>query len=255
MRLALLGNPVGHSRSPDIFAAAFAATGIDGTYEARSVDDDGVRSAFAEVASGDLSGINVTMPHKVLAFSLCDQVDEEAARAGSVNTVAKRDGQLVGYSTDIDGIRACFEVLPRDRPVLILGSGGAAAAAVVAMTDVQIYLSARRSGTASELSSRTGVEVGELRWGVPVVGATVINCTPLGMKGESLPAPVLELAGALFDMAYKRGQTPAVTYMKERGSPVVEGLELLVSQAGFGFRLLTGVEPPLEAMRRAAENP
>jgi shikimate 5-dehydrogenase len=96
--------------------------------------------------------------------------------------------------------------------------------------------------------------LGEVRWGVPVVGVTVVNCTPIGMKGEELPAPVLELAEALLDMPYTHSATPAVTNMRSRGRAVVDGLDLLVSQAGFGFRLLTGAEPPLPAMRMAVEN-
>jgi len=255
VRLALLGKPVDHSRSPAIFAAAFAAAGIDGSYETRSVDADGVMAAFGELATGELSGINITMPHKALAFSLCDRVDEQAARAGSVNTVVLEGSQRVGYSTDIDGIRTLWRRMPAAGPVLILGSGGAAAAAAVALAERTPYISSRRPGAGRDLGQRAGVEVGELRWRVPLVGANVVNCTPLGMKGEWLPNAVVEMASGLFDLVYAKQPTPAITYVKGKGLPVVSGLDLLVSQAGFGFRLFTGVEPPLAAMRLAAEKP
>ncbi|CAN5257034.1 shikimate dehydrogenase [soil metagenome] len=243
-----------HSRSAAIFAAAFAATGIHGFYEARAVAHDGVRQAFAELADGHLEGLNITMPHKALAYSLCDRLDTDAARAGSVNTAVVIDHEIVGYSTDIDGIRHCWAALPPDRPVLILGSGGAAAAAAVALTEHEPYISARRFGAGAELRERTGVELGEIHWGVPVVGANVVNCTPIGMRGEQLPLAVLELAEGLFDMAYGRQTTPAVSLIREWGKPVVEGLDLLLSQAAYGFRIFTGAEPPLAAMRAAVEN-
>jgi shikimate dehydrogenase len=251
---------VAHSLSPAIFAAAFAAAGIDGTYEVRSVNEEGVRTAFQELSAGELDGINVTMPHKALAASLCDRLDPQALRAGSVNTVVNAGDERVGYSTDIDGILECWRAFPADRPVLILGGGGAAAAAVVALSsyplsDLGLYISTRRFGQGSELGARVGAEVGEIRWGVPVVGAIVMNCTPLGMKGEELPAPLLDLAGGLFDLAYARRSTPAVASMTGKGLPVADGLDLLVSQAGYGFRLFTGVEPPLAAMRAAVETP
>jgi shikimate dehydrogenase len=226
---------------------------MDGTYEARSVDEDGVRFAYQQMRAGELHGANVTMPHKALAFSLCDDVDPEAARAGSVNTVVAREGKLVGYSTDIDGIRSCWDHLPPGRPVLVLGGGGAAAAALVALADRGPFVSTRHYGQGLVLGRKTAVEVGELRWGVPLIEAIIVNCTPLGMRGESLPEEVLALANGLFDMAYAPTTTPAVTAMRRRGVPVVEGLDLLVSQAWFGFRLFTGVSPPLEVMRLAAE--
>lgn len=260
MRLALVGDPVAHSLSPTIFAAAFAAAGIEGIYEARSVDEEGVRAAFRELSGDELDGINVTMPHKFLASKLCDRLDPKAMRAGSVNTIVVAKGErakkeLVGYSTDIDGIGECWRSFPATGPVLILGGGGAAAAALVALAEFEPYVSVRRFGQGAELGARVGTEVGEIHWGVPVVGAIVVNCTPLGMKGERLPEPVLELAGGLMDLAYTRQTTPAISFMAARGLPVVDGLELLVSQAGHGFRLFTGVEPPLAAMRAAVKTP
>ncbi|MGH9896196.1 MAG: shikimate dehydrogenase, partial [bacterium] len=93
-----MGDPVSHSRSPAIFKAAFAAAGFDGEYEARQVDADGVRRSFDDLRAGRLDGLNVTMPHKALAHSLCDRVEPEAQAAGSVNTVVRQE-QLVGHST------------------------------------------------------------------------------------------------------------------------------------------------------------
>ena len=185
----MLGDPVDHSRSPAIHTAALEACGIDGTYTARRVDEAGMVSAVDEVRYGRLSGANVTMPHKQLAFELADRVSETALRSGAVNTLVRRDGEVWGYNTDVDGIRAVWESasLPTDRPVLILGAGGAAAGVVVAVADRTIVVSGRRDRAAAELLERTRGEGSIVPWGTPVEGAVVVNATPIGMDAESLP--------------------------------------------------------------------
>ena len=132
MRLVLLGDPVEHSRSPAIQSAALAAVGIEGTYEARRVDEAGMVVAVDEIRYGRLDGANVTMPHKQLAFELAGRVSEEALRSGAVNTYVRSDGEVWGYNTDVDGIRSVWTTagFPSDAPILILGTGGAAAGAV-----------------------------------------------------------------------------------------------------------------------------
>lgn len=254
MKLAVLGDPVSHSRSPAIHNAALAAAGLSGVYKARRVDDQGLRATFDEVRSGELSGFNVTMPHKGLAADLCDRLETDAARAGSVNTVALIDDVVWGFSTDIGGIGDAWGELPTIGPVLILGAGGAAAAACVALADRPIYLAARRFGAGAELGQRLGLTVGEIRWGVPVVASVVVNCTPIGMKVEALPVAVLATSGGLFDMAYGSATTPAVQTVRREGLPAVEGLDLLVAQAARSFRIWTGLNPPVEVMRKAAKN-
>jgi shikimate dehydrogenase len=249
-----LGDPVDHSLSPVIHTAALQAGGIDGTYLARRVDATGVRTAIDEIRMGDLDGANVTMPHKALAASLCDRLDPDALRAGSVNTLVREGSEVVGYSTDIGGIRDAWDALPRGGPVLVLGAGGAAAAAYVALADRRLYGSARRPEAVDEVRGRVAVEVGRLAWGVGVVGAVLVNATPLGMEGEDLPEAVVGLVSGLFDMPYGRGPTPAVRSVRRAGLPVVDGLDLLIAQAARSFRLWTGIAPSVEVMRAALEN-
>jgi shikimate dehydrogenase len=205
-----------------------------------------------------LDGLNITMPHKALAASLCDQLEPGAEAAGSVNTVVRQRDVLVGHSTDIAAVRECWLSLPSEGPVLILGAGGAAAATAVAVNERRqgsLYIASRTFGDGSSLAERLGIELGEVHWGVPVVMATVVNCTPIGMKGEALPDGVLALASGLLDMPYRATPTPAVERARLLELPVVDGLDFLVTQAGHAFRLWTGMEPPINAMRRAGENP
>lgn len=256
LHLVLLGDPVDHSLSPVIHKAALEATGLRGTYTAHRVDEAGVRAAFAELRSGRLDGLNITMPHKALAAQLCDHLEPDALRAGSVNTAYRANGGGVrGISTDIDGIRDVWVALPSSGPVLILGAGGAAAAACIALADHPLYAAARLGGTTADMARKVGVDLGEVRWGVPVLDAVVVNCTPLGMRGESLPDDVLALAGGILDMAYGPDTTPAVGSVASRGKPTVSGLDLLVAQAARSFSVWTGLPAPLAAMRTALRNP
>jgi shikimate dehydrogenase len=254
LRLAVLGDPVEHSLSPVIQRAAMAACGIEGSYEARRVDVDGVRLVMEEIRAGSLDGANVTMPHKELVARLCDWVEPAAARAGSVNTLVGRNGEVAGYSTDIGGILDSWGPLSNSAPILVLGAGGAAASALIALGKRTLYAAARRAGAVTALAGRTGAEVGEVRWGVPVVGAVVVNTTPLGMNGEKLPDLVLEWAGGLFDMPYGSRPTPSSIRMAAAERPVVEGLQLLVAQGARSFQHWTGLTPSRQIMRAAAEN-
>ncbi len=252
-RFVVLGDPVTHSRSPAIHNAAFAALGIDANYSARTVDDDGMGEAAGEIRHGFLDGANITMPHKEVAFRLCDRVVGEARLAGSVNTWVMEGDRLVGYSTDIPAIRMVWENrgLP-DGPVLVLGAGGAAAAALVALTGRPLYVSARRSQSVAALVGRVGSAAETLPWGMGLDRAVVVNCTPLGRNGETLPAEVLDRAAGLFEMAYGADPTPATNTMISRGIPVADGLELLVTQAVLSFQIWHGVPAPVTVMETAA---
>jgi shikimate dehydrogenase len=253
VKLVVLGDPVDHSRSPAIHTAALEACGIEGTYTARRVDEAGMAGAVDEVRYGRLSGANVTMPHKRLAFDLADRVTETALRSGAVNTLVRRDGEVWGFNTDVDGIRAVWNSipLPPDRPVLVLGSGGAAAGAVVAVADRPIVVSARRDHAAAALIERTRTDGSTLPWETPLEGAVVVNATPIGMGGESLPRAVLDRASGFFDLTYGPTESHAIRYARERAIPCADGKELLIAQAAASFEIWTGIPAPVDVMRAA----
>ena len=253
MRLVLLGDPVEHSRSPAIQNAALAAAGIEGSYEVRRVDRAGLASAVDEIRYGGLDGANVTMPHKESAFALVDRVSEIALRAGAVNTVIHREGMAAGDNTDVSGLLRAHDDLglSESAPVHVLGSGGAAAAALVAFAGREISISARAGERAEALLQRTRVDGEVVGWGDPVQGAVVVNATPLGMAGESLPDGIVERAAGLIDLPYGDQRTPSVVSALALGFPVVDGRDVLLAQAAASFELWTGVTAPIEAMRAA----
>jgi shikimate dehydrogenase len=253
LNLVVLGDPIDHSLSPRLHTAALAAAGIDGRYEARRVDPAGLIEAVEELRSGGLDGANVTMPHKRLAVRWVDELGAGAARAGSINTLVRRAGAIVGENTDIAGIQESWGELPAG-PALVLGGGGAAAAALIALEGRPLFVATRRPEAAVELVERTGVAADRVAWGSPVSGAVVVNATPLGMSSDGLPSALLDQASGLFDMPYGPEPTEAVKQAVALGVPVVAGLEMLVAQAALSFELWTGVRAPRDAMRVALKS-
>ncbi|MCB2223587.1 MAG: shikimate dehydrogenase [Actinobacteria bacterium] len=249
MRLAVLGDPVAHSRSPAIHTAALAAAGIEGSYTARRVDAAGLAEALDEIRAGTLDGANVTMPHKAAAARLADAADDAVRATGAANTLRRRPGapgEVESANTDVGGIAAAARKagIPSGGPVLVLGAGGSARAAIAAFAGRAVQCSVRRDGTVPGVPA--------VPWGVPVDGAVVVNATPLGMEGEPLPDGLLAAASGLVDLPYGARRTPAVAAALAAGIPVADGLAVLVAQAALSFTWWTGVEAPMAVMEAAA---
>jgi shikimate dehydrogenase len=253
--LVLFGDPVDHSLSPVIQQAGLDAAGLAGTYRAIRVDQDGFRHGCADLRAGLWRGANVTMPHKRLAFEEMDERSRGAERAHSVNTIVVKGSRLTGHSTDIDGIRqvAKDSGLPVDAPVLVLGAGGAAAAALIAFGANDVLVSSRRWEAAERLAATVDVDVRLVPWGTVTAGAVVVNATPLGMAGETLPPGLVERSAGLLDMAYGRQPTPAVQTARQAGLPCAAGADLLLAQAAASFTLWTGLSAPAVQMRAALQ--
>ncbi|MCZ6519140.1 MAG: shikimate dehydrogenase [Actinobacteria bacterium] len=255
-RLALLGDPVAQSRSPAIHAAALSISGLTGEYKAITANQQVLERTLADLQSGVMDGINVTMPLKRIAFELADDTTLEGRLAGSVNTLRRGEGGLVlGHSTDAVAFREIFEddEFKDLNSVLVLGAGGSAAAALAASGGRIVYLSARTPGTAQALAE-TFDSVGVIPWGASVAGALVVNATPLGMSGERLPDRVVDLAGALVDLPYADTATPATTEAIGRGLPAVDGLEFLARQAAASFLWWTGENVDSAKLAEIARN-
>ena len=212
-----------------------------------------MREAAAELRRGALQGANITMPYKNLAADLSDQLVGPARRSGSVNTWVMERDRLMGYSTDGAGLRFAWDLggLPTDGPILVLGNGGAAAAALLEFEAHRLLVSARRSDALPPLIERLGLQAEQVEWGISVPGATVVNATPLGMHGEALPEGIVESASGFVDMSYGGERTPAVETAVRLGIPHAEGLDMLVGQAMASFALWTGVDAAEGVMRAA----
>lgn len=253
MRFAIVGDPVEHSLSPDIHNAAFAHFGMDARYERLPTARGSFAGVVEALRSGELDGVNVTMPHKGSAYEAAESVSEAARRTRAVNTLVRRDGLLAGDNTDVDGVRHSRALLGLvDAPFVVLGTGGAARAAIVACADGDVTVMARHPERATAALGTCAVVGTVVEWGVPVDGAILINATPLGMHGEKLPIAMLEAASGLMDMVYDSKPTPAVTWAVDNGMPVADGIDMLIGQAMSAFEVFTGRTPPIEVMTEAA---
>jgi shikimate dehydrogenase len=161
---------------------------------------------------------------------------------------------LAGWNTDVTALRAALAGLAGS-VVMILGTGGAAAAAAAAAPGRPVLVAARRESAGHELAQRVDPGVTVVPWGAVVADAVVVNATPLGMQGESLPAGVVEAAAGLIDLAYGVEETPAVAVARSRGVPAIDGIALLVAQAAASFEIWTGRAAPRAVMEQAARQP
>lgn len=234
--VGIIGWPVAHSLSPPMQNAAFSALGLDWAYVPLPTPPDRVGDAVRGVAALGFAGANVTIPHKGAVVPYCDEIDDAAAEADSVNTLVLRDGRVHGMSTDVVALQQA--VYAAGKRVLILGRGGAARAASAAYraqgADDVVFVSRRDSGWPPDAA---GFDV-------------VVNCTPVSDD----PIVRLDPRHAVVDMAYRtdRAPTALVRAAREAGCAiVVDGLRLLLDQGAASFERWTGRQAPVEAMAAA----
>ncbi len=268
----LFGDPVAHSLSPVMQNAALQAAGIDGLYIPWRVQSAGLPAAFESLRGMEnFGGANVTVPHKEQAFALVDTLTPEAAAVGAVNTVVARDGHLLGANTDGLGfLRSLHEeadFLPRGKPSVILGAGGAARAVAVSLAEagaeplVIVNRTVERARSLAEFVYRTigtsaiGLGLDDPRMPAMVSDcALVVNTTSVGLNPSDPPPidPRLLQPGALvYDLIYRPRETALLREAKRRGCRVMGGLGMLLYQGALAFELWTGHKPSEAAMRHA----
>jgi 3-dehydroquinate dehydratase/shikimate dehydrogenase len=254
----VLGGDVGGSVSPRLHNPAFEARGLDAVYV--PLQAEAVAPFIDALPALGVSGFAVTRPFKVDVLRHLATVDEEAARCGSVNTVVVRDGSLAGSSTDGIGVLAALRrrIDVREKSVVIVGAGGAARAAALALRrgSARVTVLARREEAAAEVAAVVGCAHGDLAdlrrypWDV------LINATPLGSRAfreqTAVPADAHRAGSVVFDMVYNPLETRLLREASAAGCTIVDGLEMLVAQALPQFEAWTGVEAPADAIRSAA---
>jgi shikimate dehydrogenase len=237
---------------------AFAECAMDAVYV--PLQAEALQPFLHALPALRLSGFSVTRPFKVDIVARLDSVDWTATLAGSVNTVSVREGRLEGSSTDGLGIlvplRKKTEI--KDRAIVILGAGGAARAAALALVQegARVTVLARNPEQAAAVAKDTGCAQGELSRLASYSWDVLINATPMGsasMPGESPVDPVLLHPGTVvFDMVYEPLETPLLRDADQAGCETIDGLQMLLAQAAGQFEAWTGREAPEEAMKSAA---
>ncbi len=283
--LAVLGAPVRHSASPAMHNAALAELGLDWSYVACEVAPERLATAVAGARELGFLGLNLTVPHKLLAVPEMDVLDETARDYGAVNTVvfesqdSNGDWQPVGVldritgpirsrgcNTDADALlRALGEDLgiePRAARIVLLGAGGAARAAALRLADEgvgELWLVNRTQSKAEELATeiRARNPAVDVHTGYPPGDVEIVlNATSLGLK-ESDPLPLdlarcpFSRADGVFDMIYRPAETPLLRAARAAGCRTANGLGMLLYQGAAALELWTQQPAPVETMRRA----
>lgn len=277
-RFAVVGNPIAHSKSPTMHRAAFRALGLPHTYEAIRATESDLLAVLGLVREGALAGLNVTIPHKQHVLALVDCLDPSARAAGAANTVVRdEDGALTAYNTDAPALAAEIHALaggplPPGASALVLGSGGAARAAIAALG---LHLGVRdivvRARSFDDESRRQAFEVAApshvraQAWAPSASSeakaSVLVQATSAGMRGvdggdglihivdwSALPASAIAI-----DVVYAPRDTPWLQAARARGLRCDDGLAMLARQGALALELWLGTKAPLAAMRAALE--
>jgi shikimate dehydrogenase len=262
-RLAgITGWPVGHSRSPRLHGFWLERYGIDGAYVPLPIEPTHFPAAVRSLMLAGFAGVNVTIPHKIAAFAICDDVDESARRAGAVNTLIFDNGRIAGSNTDgwgfLENLRA-HGVDPAAGPALILGAGGSARAVAAVLLGLGVRVTvanrthARAEALARELPGLSVIDW-ESRDHALSGNALLVNTTSLGMAGHKAVEIDLDRGArglTVADIVYVPLETPLLAAARARQIRCVEGLGMLLYQAVPGFRAWFGADPTVdEALRR-----
>ena len=279
IRLGVLGYPVAHSLSPQMQNAALEKSGLEMRYARFEITPEELQAALELLPALDFIGVNLTVPHKITAFALMNEVDESAQLVGAVNTIKVEAERLRGFNTDGIGfsraIREEFSVDLRDLRVLLLGAGGAARAIAFqcAKENCERLVIANRD---SEKATGLAAELRAFFTGPRVLGPVprlqaidwdeaalrfqianadlVVNATPLGLnRGDPppIPARLLEPHLMIYDTVYASGPTGFVTGAIGAGARAANGRSMLLHQGAGAFEIWFDRAAPIDAMRTA----
>ncbi|MEL6363499.1 MAG: shikimate dehydrogenase [Pseudomonadota bacterium] len=252
---AVIGDPIAHSLSPALHAFWLQRAGVRGTYAALRFEADGSTfpAKIAALQTLGARGVNVTTPHKDRALQIADDIEEGASAVGAANMLTFTEaGRIVAANSDVAGVRTPVERVFPDisaSRVLIVGAGGAARAAAVALRDAGALSIANRTRSKAEEVAGViggGAAVRDIDTARGENFDLVVNATTLGMRGgpsfpEHLCVP--SAGGAFFEMVYNPLRTKAAARAEGAGRHLIDGLDMLIAQAAEAARRWFGIEP------------
>ena len=265
-RAAVTGCPIGHSLSPVLHRAAYAALGLTGwTYEAVEIRSGALRS-WVDTLGPEWAGLSVTMPGKEEALALSEQASESARLTGSANTLVRTGGGWTAHNTDVEGLTAALQTFGLLAPVraTVIGGGATARSALVALRglgvrEATIVVRDGLRPQTQKLAERLDLLCTVQRMGErPVTIGRDVSDVIVSTLPVTAPAPAMGLAGGgppiVMDVAYAPWPSPFALAVRELGPSaplVMKGTEMLLRQAAGQVRLMTGHDGPVEAMRAA----
>jgi shikimate dehydrogenase len=257
--LAIFGNPVAHSLSPQMHNAAFSHLGLNMAYLAFRVDEAG--EAASAIRKLGFRGASITVPHKEKIIPHLDEMDEIGRTIGAVNTIFSQEGRLYGSNTDWLGVVQALEQMIelRGKRGLILGAGGAARSAIYGLQskDVQVFVMNRNETRGQRLAAEMNCTFIPMQGWDQFRADFVVNATTVGMSATQdqslVPANWLREGMVVLDMVYRPLATKLLKDAQRAGCGCVSGLEMLLYQGAAQFEIWTGTVAPVDVMRRALE--
>ncbi len=262
IQLGLIGYPLGHSLSPKIHRAALKACGLEGTYSLFPISPDdkqGLKDLLARVRSGEITGLNVTIPHKQNVIELMDDLTPTAKAIGAVNTIYMKQEKLIGDNTDAPGFLADLKRVSNSsfliqHSALVLGAGGSARAVVYALLNDgwNVTIAARRIEQAQQLAdsfTSYKLQVADFSSFILHPSSLIVNTTPIGMTPNIDQSPLpenlsLSSNAFVYDLVYNPRETKLVRDARVQGLSATTGLGMLIEQAALAFELWTGHNLP-----------
>ena len=248
--------------------AAFAALGLNWRYLAFEVDPKNLHAAIAGAKAMNFAGINLTVPHKLLAVEMVDALDISAETWGAVNTIKFQPDGAVGFNTDADAIvtslREDLKLEMRGAKVLLIGAGGAGRTAALKLASenvAELFLVNRTQSKSEQIAGEIKKQFPSVKvaTGFPQADVDLIlNATSLGLNADDA-TPLdekqfsLSRTRAVYDMIYRPAETKLLAAAKAAGCRTANGLGMLLHQGAKAFEIWTGKSAPLEVMRRALE--
>ena len=261
---AIIGDPIDHSLSPAIHNAAFGFLGMDCVYIAYRIPKGELAQGVEALKKIQISGFNVTIPHKVDMMKLLNGADDDCKTIGATNTVVNENGSLKGYNTDMGGFLDPIKkrnINCKDSDVLLVGAGGAARAIVVGFAKEKvrkITIANRTKERADELikfANKLGLESGytDLTNAGDIAGKYkfIVNATSVGLKGNACPISTRTITkdSIVYDIVYMPVETELIEQSKKPGATIIYGWEMLLAQAMRSFEIWTKRPAPYEAMK------
>ena len=246
--------------------AALAELGLadEWSYEAIDVEPTGFEALVRSLPGQGFAGVNVTVPHKLVALAIADSASDAARAIGASNTLSFGGGAIAADNTDTIGITDAIGERLAGTRALVLGAGGSARAAIYALSNAGAEVSVwnRTPAKATALAQEFGVSVEspgihgyDVLLNATTVGLTQASAHPptsADLKGLPFAADSLSERQVVVDLVYGPHETALASEARRRGSRVIDGLDVLVHQGAASLRIWTGREPPLETMRAAA---
>jgi shikimate dehydrogenase len=268
--VGVFGAPIAHTASPALHNAAFDALKMNWRYVAFHVEPRNLRSALHGARDMGIAGINLTVPHKVLALDCVDEIDAEARKLGAVNTVFIEKHRLHGFNTDgygfVQAIKEDFNLSVRGKRVLVLGAGGAGRTIAVECAlegAARIIMANRTLARIAPIAHEIRAKKTEFL-PLPLVAEEIkrvirdvdllVNATSVGLKpGDSLGlgADVFSPRLRVYDTIYRPAETELLRVAESAGAKVANGLSMLLHQGARAFEIWTKRKAPLAVMRRA----